>query len=112
VVFQQEAAPLRGGGEAALRDRSSRPDRTRNTFNKELAEPMEQLRRARMPMRRIASVVRRRVATASRFLAGLGLSSLKALEPVEPVVRYERYADGGAAAPESLTDWLPKSTAK
>jgi len=47
-----------------------------------------------MPMRRIASVVGRSVATVSRFLAGLGLSSLKALDPVEPIVRYEREAPG------------------
>ncbi len=55
---------------------------------------MEQLRRARMPVRKIASVVGRSVATVSRFLAGLGLSSLKALEPREPVLRYERQAPG------------------
>jgi hypothetical protein len=47
-----------------------------------------------MPMRRIATVVGRSVATVSRFLAGLGLSSLKALDPVEPVIRYEREAPG------------------
>ena len=82
------------GGHAALRDRSSRPERTRNTVTSELAQRIEQLRRARMPMRRIASVVGRSVATISRFLAGLGLSSLKALDPVEPVVRYEREAPG------------------
>lgn len=82
------------GGHAALCDRSSRPERTRNTVTSELAQRIEQLRRARMPMRRIASVVGRSVATISRFLAGLGLSSLKALDPVEPVVRYERAAPG------------------
>ena len=81
-------------GEKALRDRSSRPDRTHHTVNKDLAERIEQLRRARMPMRRIAAVVGRSVSTVSRFLAGLGLSSLKALDPVEPVVRYEREASG------------------
>lgn len=55
---------------------------------------MEQLRRARMPICRIASVVGRSVDTVSRFLAGLGLSSLKALEPRKPVLRYERQASG------------------
>ena len=82
------------GGQDALRDRSSRPDRTRNTVDKDLAERIEKLRRARMPMRRIATVVGRSVATVSRFLAGLGLSSLKALNPVEPVVRYEHESPG------------------
>jgi hypothetical protein len=47
-----------------------------------------------MPMRRIALVVGRSVATVSRLLAGLGLSSLKALDPVQLVVRYEREAPG------------------
>lgn len=82
------------GGQEALRDRSSRPDRTRNTIDEGLAERIERLRRARMPMRSIASVVGRSVATVSRFLAGLGLSSLKALDPVEPIMRYEREAPG------------------
>ena len=45
-------------------------------------------------MRRIAAVVGRSVATISRLLAKLGLSSLKALDPVTPVVRYEREAPG------------------
>ena len=82
------------GGQEALRDRSSRPARTRCTVDGELAQRIEQLRRARMPMRRIACVVGRSAATVSRFLTGLGLSSLKALDPVQPVVRYERDAPG------------------
>jgi transposase InsO family protein len=81
-------------GEQALRDRSSRPARTRSTVDSELAQRIEQLRRARMPMRRIAAVVGRSVATVSRLLAGLGLSSLKALDPVQPIVRYERESPG------------------
>jgi transposase InsO family protein len=47
-----------------------------------------------MPMRRIATVVGRSPATISRFLAALGLSSLKALEPAQAAVRYEREAPG------------------
>ncbi|NPC59417.1 IS481 family transposase, partial [Caenimonas soli] len=82
------------GGENSLRDRSSRPARTRSTVDGDLAARIEQLRRARMPMRRISVVIGRSVATVSRLLAGLGLSSLKALDPVEPVVRYEREAPG------------------
>lgn len=77
-----------------LQDRSSRPARTRSTIDGALAERIEQLRRSRMPMRRIAGVIGRSVATVSRFLAGLGLSSLKALEPIPAVVRYERDAPG------------------
>lgn len=45
-------------------------------------------------MRRIATVVGRSVATISRWLGRLGLSSLKALEPAAPVLRYEHDAPG------------------
>lgn len=77
-----------------LLDRSSRPVQTRTTLDEALLQRIEQLRRHRMPMRRIAAVVGRSVATVSRVLAGLGLSSLKALDPKEPVMRYEREAPG------------------
>ncbi len=81
-------------GNSGLYDRSSRPTRTRCRVDAHLAERIEQLRRARMPMRRIAAVVGRSAATISRLLARLGLSSLKALDPAMPVVRYERKAPG------------------
>lgn len=81
-------------GAQGLLDRSSRPMKTRTSINAHLAERIERLRRHRMPMRRIAQVVGRSVATVSRLLAGLGLSSLKALDPVELVVRYERETPG------------------
>jgi transposase InsO family protein len=77
-----------------LIDRTSRPLRTRSTVDADLALRIERLRRKRMPMRRIAQVVGRSVATISRILAQLGLSSLKALDPKEPVVRYEHEAPG------------------
>jgi transposase InsO family protein len=81
-------------GLQGLLDRSSRPVRTRTSLNSVLCERIEQLRRARMSMRRIAAVVGRSVATVSRLLARLGLSSLKVLDPVQPLVRYERDAPG------------------
>lgn len=81
-------------GEAGLMDRSSRPGKTRSTIDDVLRSRIEQLRRHRMPMRTIARVVGRSVATVSRVLAALGLSSLKALEPKVPVLRYEREAPG------------------
>jgi len=81
-------------GEAGLVDRSSRPHKTRTTVDADLRCRIERLRRGRMPMRRIAQVVGRSVATVSRVLAALDLSSLKALEPKAPVVRYERSAPG------------------
>jgi transposase InsO family protein len=81
-------------GQAGLMDRSSRPQRTRSSVNEELAQQIEQLRRARMPMRRIAALVGRSVATISRLLARWSLSSLKSLQPAQPIVRYERSAPG------------------
>ena len=85
--FKQQGLP-------GLLERSSRPTRTRSTIDAPLALRIEQLRRKRMPMRRIADVVGRSVCTVSRLLARLGLSSLKALDPVQPVVRYEHLAAG------------------
>jgi len=81
-------------GEVGLLDRSSRPHTTRSTIDDVLLSRIEQLRRRRMPMRTIARTVGRSVATISRTLAALGLSSLKVLEPKEPVLRYEREAPG------------------
>ncbi len=81
-------------GLAGLYDRSSRPQRTRTNCDASVRQRIEQLRRTRMPMRAIARIVGRSVATVSRVLAGLGLSSLKALEPTSPVVRYERQSPG------------------
>ena len=81
-------------GVNGLHDRSSRPEKTRCTVDHALAQRIERLRRARMPMRTIAAMVGRSVATVSRVLARLGLSSLKALEPASPIRRYERDAPG------------------
>lgn len=81
-------------GLAGLVDRSSRPRRTRETVDAALERSIEQLRRLRMPMRRIAELVGRSVSTVSRWLARLGLSSLKALDPMRPILRYEHVAPG------------------
>lgn len=75
-------------------DRSSRPIRTRCAVDDELRARIERLRRSRIPMRTIAGVLGRSVATISRVLATLGLSSLKALTPKQPVMRYERSVPG------------------
>lgn len=81
-------------GIAGLYDRSSRPQATRTTCDSALCLRVEQLRRTRMPMRTITRIVGRSVSTVSRLLARLGLSSLRALEPVMPVLRYERHRPG------------------
>jgi transposase InsO family protein len=85
---------FRQSGPDGLLDRSSRPRKTRSTVDDALVRRIEQLRRARMPMRRIAAIVGRSVATISRVLGRLGLSNLKALEPAAPPQRYERDAPG------------------
>ena len=82
------------GGLQALGDRSSRPKRTRSSIDAVLAKRIEQLRRARMPMRRIAELVGRSVSSVARWLAKQGLSSLRALEPPALIVRYEHAAAG------------------
>ena len=81
-------------GDAGLFDLSSRPHRTRTTVDDDLLARIDRLRRDRRPMRVIAHVVGRSVATISRVLKRLGLSSLKALDPQVDVVRYERAAPG------------------
>lgn len=88
-------ARFRQEGCAGLADRTSRPQHTRCRVDAALAQRIEQLRRARMPMRSIAALAGVSVATVSRFLARLGLSRLKALEPpAAPTVRYEHKAPG------------------
>ena len=81
-------------GVAGLLDQSSRPHKTRTSLDAGLVERIERLRRARTPMRTIGRVVGRSVATISRTLKVLGLSSLKALDPASLVGRYERAAPG------------------
>ena len=81
-------------GQDGLLDRTSRPHTTRSTVDEALYKRIEQLRRARMPMRVIAAIVGRSMSTVSRVLGRLGLSSLKALEPALPTLRYERDAPG------------------
>ncbi|MGV3498860.1 MAG: leucine zipper domain-containing protein, partial [Hydrogenophaga sp.] len=59
------------GGLDARMDSSSRPAKTRSTIDEARGQRIEQLRRSRMPMHRIAAVVGRSVATISRWLARL-----------------------------------------
>ena len=54
----------------------------------------ERLRRKRWPLWRIARAEACSQATLSRKFGDLGLSGLKSLDPVEPVVRYEREVPG------------------
>lgn len=81
---------FRSEGLAGLRDRSSRPRRLYRPTPGALVERIEALRRRRWTGQRIAAEVGVSPATVSRVLKRLGLNKLAALEPAEPVKRYQR----------------------
>jgi transposase InsO family protein len=81
-------------GVAGLADRSSRPHRLRKPSPQPVVERIEALRRQRLTGKAIASEVGVSRATVSRVLRRLGLNKLSALEPAEPVRRYEREHPG------------------
>ena len=80
----------RAEGPAGLFDRSSRPKRLRLATPQAIVERIEALRRERMTGKAIAAATGVSAATVSRILKRLGINKLKALEPAEPVRRYER----------------------
>lgn len=84
----------RDEGEAGLLDRSSRPHRLRRPTPAATIERIETLRRQRWTGKRIALAVGTSAATVSRVLRRLGISKMKALEPAEPVRRYQREHPG------------------
>lgn len=77
-------------GQSGLQDRSSRPHRLHKPTPAATVAQVEALRRQRWTGQQIALTVGVSPATVSRILQRLGLNKLKALEPVEPVRRYER----------------------
>jgi transposase InsO family protein len=81
-------------GLEGLRDRSSRPHGLRKPTPQAVIDRIELLRRQRMMGKQIAQEVGVSASTVSRVLRRLGLSQLKALEPAEPVRRYERERPG------------------
>ena len=81
-------------GAEGLEDRSSRPHRLRQPTPEPVVKRIEALRRERRTGQQIAAEVGVSPATVSRVLRRLGLNTLKALEPAEPVCRYERKAPG------------------
>jgi len=82
------------GGIEGLRDRSSRPHRLYRPTPRAIVEQVEALRRQRWTGKQIAAELGVSPATVSRILKRLGLNRLKALEPVEPIRRYEREHPG------------------
>ena len=87
-------ARYRAEGESGLIDRSSRPHRLRRPTPPATVERIEALRRQRWTGKRIAIAAGLSTATVSRVLRRLGISKLKALEPAEPVRRYQREHPG------------------
>jgi transposase InsO family protein len=82
------------GGVEALRDKSSRPQRSPRSIAPATALLIVELRRKYLLQADIARSAGVSESTVSRVLARAGLSKLSDLRPVEPVVRYERDAPG------------------
>jgi transposase InsO family protein len=81
-------------GLAGLQDRSSRPHRLHRPTPQAVVVEIERLRRQRWTGKQIASETGVSPATVSRVLRRLGLNKLSALEPAEPIRRYEREHPG------------------
>ena len=81
-------------GLAGLHDRSSRPQRLHRPTPQPVIDRIEALRRQRLTGKAIAAEVAVSPATVSRVLRRLGLNRLSALEPAQPVRRYERQRPG------------------
>jgi len=87
-------ARFRAEGPAGMQDRSSRPHRLYRPTPAGVVERIEALRRQRFTGKQIAAEVGVSPATVSRVLRCLGLNRLAALEPAEPVRRYQREHPG------------------
>jgi transposase InsO family protein len=83
-------ARYRSEGMTGLQDRSSRPHRLHRPTPQVVVEEIERLRRQRWTGKQIAAETGVSPATVSRVLRRLGLNKLSALEPAEPIRRYER----------------------
>ena len=81
-------------GLAGLGDRSSRPHRLCRPTPRPIIDQIAELRRQRWTGKQIAATVGVSPATVSRVLKRLGLNKLKALDPVQPIRRYQRQNPG------------------
>lgn len=80
---------FREEGEAGLRDRSSRPNRSPGATPGHLVEQVISLRRERQTYRQISSALPVAPSTITRLLRRAGLHRLAELEPARPDNRYE-----------------------
>jgi transposase InsO family protein len=85
---------FKADGVNGLRDRSSRPHSLPSQTASAKCEAVEVLRRQRYTGKQIAAEVGVSPAIVSRILQRLGLNKLSALEPAEPIRRYEREHPG------------------
>ena len=81
-------------GPAGLLDRSSRPHRLYRPLPAASIERIAELRRRRWTGKQIAAELAISPASVSRVLKRLGLNKLSALEPAEPIRRYQREKPG------------------
>ena len=87
-------ARFKAEGIEGLKDRSSRPHRLHRPTPPAVVAKVEVLRRQRWTGNQIAAELGISPATVSRILRRLGLNRIQALEPAEPVRRYERAHPG------------------
>ena len=85
---------FRAEGVGGLRDRSSRPLSSPSQTVPATAAAIDAFRRQRYTAKQITVEVGVSAATVSRVLQRLGLNRLSALEPAEPIRRYERDKPG------------------
>ena len=85
---------FRAKGVDGLKDRSSRPLSSPRQTAPAACAAVEALRRQRYTAKQIAAEVGVSPATVSRILRRLGLNRISALEPAEPIRRYERQHPG------------------
>jgi transposase InsO family protein len=85
---------FRAEGVDGLKDRSSRPLSSPSQTAPAACAAVEALRRQRYTAKQIAAEVGVSPATVSRILRRLGLNRISALEPAEPMRRYERQHPG------------------
>lgn len=76
-------------GVTGLRDRSSRPHRSPGRLSPQWVQLVLQLRQSRKTILQIAQELQLDRSRVARVLRRHGLSRLRALEPVQPVIRYE-----------------------
>jgi len=93
-VAKKWMARFEAEGPAGLEDRSSRPHRLRNPTPPQTVERIVALRRQRFAGQQIAKETGVSPATVSRVLRAVRLSRARDLDPLPPVVRYERKAPG------------------